>query len=207
VALTQTGGPAQIGSGIPGPGMPPYTKKLLTWSFTIAVIPPIVLIAVLATKSLYLLDYVHVICGGTWTGFDLYMGLVMSRILRSLDVTARVEIAKRLTPTTFFIISLSRRRGCNRRHLSRTGRGKVRFEFALDNSGRNRSTGTHCRGVRCLHAKWRSDIHRTCKVKTRFEQDCKVEHAQHSSGGQPGSLSSYHNSNHGTFSDILRESF
>jgi len=84
--------------------MPPYTKKLLTWSFTIAIIPPIVLIGALATKSLYLLDYVHVICGGTWTGFDLYMGLVMSRILRSLDVPARVEIAKRLTPTTFFII-------------------------------------------------------------------------------------------------------
>ncbi|MDA4111682.1 MAG: hypothetical protein OK439_04035 [Thaumarchaeota archaeon] len=102
--LTQAGGSVQLGAGSPGAGIPPYTKKLLTWSFSIAVIPPIVLIAALATKSLYLLDYVHVICGGTWTGFDLYMGLVMSRILRSLDVPARVEIAKRLTPTTFFII-------------------------------------------------------------------------------------------------------
>jgi len=94
----------QLGVGGPSRGMPPYTRKLLTWSFTIAVIPPIVLIAAVATKSLYLLDYVHVICGGTWTGFDLYMGLIMTRILRSLDVPARVEIAKRLTPTTFFII-------------------------------------------------------------------------------------------------------
>ncbi|MHB8585661.1 MAG: hypothetical protein ACYDDF_07480 [Thermoplasmatota archaeon] len=42
--------------------------------------------------------------GGTWTGFDLYMGLVMTRILRSLDPPARVEVAKRLTPTTFFIL-------------------------------------------------------------------------------------------------------
>jgi hypothetical protein len=84
--------------------MPPYTKKLLMWSFSIAVIPPIVLILALALKSLYLLDYVHVICGGTWTGFDLYMGLVMSRILRTLEIPARVEIAKRLTPITFFII-------------------------------------------------------------------------------------------------------
>ncbi|MDG6919856.1 MAG: hypothetical protein JRN62_10545, partial [Nitrososphaerota archaeon] len=31
-------------------------------------------------------------------------GLVLSRILRSLEVPARVEVAKRLTPTTFFII-------------------------------------------------------------------------------------------------------
>jgi len=93
-----------VGSGAASPGMPPYTKKLLSWSFSIAVIPPIVLIVALALKSLYLLDYVHVICGGTWTGFDLYMGLVMSRILRTLEIPARVEIAKRLTPITFFII-------------------------------------------------------------------------------------------------------
>ena len=68
------------------------------------IIPPVVLVVALAAKSLYLLDYVHVICGGSWTGFDLYTGLVLSRILRSLDVPARVEVAKRLTPTTFFII-------------------------------------------------------------------------------------------------------
>ena len=98
--MTQARGSVEIGTT----GLPPYTKKLLTWSFTIAVIPPVVLIAALAAKSLYILDYVHVVCGGTWTGFDLYMGLVMSRILKSLEIPARVEIAKRLTPTTFFII-------------------------------------------------------------------------------------------------------
>jgi len=100
--MTKAGGPMEIGAT--SVGMPPYTKKLLAWSFAIAVIPPIVLVAALAVKSLYILDYVHVICGGTWTGFDLYMGLVMSRILRTLEIPARVEIAKRLTPTTFFII-------------------------------------------------------------------------------------------------------
>jgi hypothetical protein len=84
--------------------MPPYTKKLLLWSFSIGVIPPIVLIAALSIKSLYLLDYVHVICGATWTGFDIFMGVVMTRIMRFLDVPSRVEIAKRLTPTTFFIL-------------------------------------------------------------------------------------------------------
>jgi len=84
--------------------MPPYTGKLLTWSFSIGIIPPIVLVAAIATKSLYLLDYVHVICGGTWTGFDIFMGVVMTRIMRSLEIPQRVEIAKRLTPTTFFIL-------------------------------------------------------------------------------------------------------
>ncbi len=85
-------------------GMPPYTGKLLKWSFAVGIIPPIVLVAAMWLKSLYLLDYVHVISGGSWTGIDIFMGAVMTRIMRSLDVPQRVEIAKRLTPTTFFII-------------------------------------------------------------------------------------------------------
>jgi hypothetical protein len=84
--------------------LPPYTSRLLLWSFAIGVIPPLVLIAALVSKSLYLLTFIHVITGATWTGFDIFMGVVMTRIMRSLDVPARVEVAKRLTPTTFFIL-------------------------------------------------------------------------------------------------------
>lgn len=84
--------------------LPPYTKKLLTWSFLVAILPPVVLVLALSIKSMYLLDYVHVISGATWTGFDIFMGVVMTRIMRLLDMPSRVEIAKRLTPTTFFIM-------------------------------------------------------------------------------------------------------
>ncbi|MDG6908690.1 MAG: hypothetical protein JRN20_23230 [Nitrososphaerota archaeon] len=95
--------PAPSGEGL-ARKLPPYTKKLLIWSFSIALIPPLVLVAALSMKSMYLLDYVHVISGGSWTGFDLYSGLILTRIMRSLELPARVEIAKRLTPTTFFIL-------------------------------------------------------------------------------------------------------
>jgi hypothetical protein len=89
----------------PGPSMlPPYTNRLLRWSFVIGVIPPLALIAALVGKSLYLVTFVHVITGGTWTGFDIFMGVVMTRIMGSLEVPGRVEVAKRLTPTTFFIL-------------------------------------------------------------------------------------------------------
>ncbi len=84
--------------------LPPFTRRLLLYSFAIGVVPPIALIGALAANSQFLLDYVHVITGGTWTGFDLFMGLVMTRVLRSLEIPQRVEVAKRLTPTTFFII-------------------------------------------------------------------------------------------------------
>ena len=98
--MLQAPGPLQAGP----PKLPPFTKRLLRWSFCIGIIPPTVLVVALATNSQYLLDYVHVLSGGAWTGFDLYMGLVMTQVLRSLEIPARVEIAKRLTPTTFFII-------------------------------------------------------------------------------------------------------
>ena len=98
--MAQAGGIARQGPS----RLPPYTARLLLWSFAIGVVPPIVLVGALAAKSLYALDYVHVICGGTWTGFDIYMGMVITRVFRSLEVPARVEVAKRLTPTTFFII-------------------------------------------------------------------------------------------------------
>ncbi|MEM0117729.1 MAG: hypothetical protein QXV32_04725 [Conexivisphaerales archaeon] len=87
-----------------GVGIPNYTGSLMRWSFVIGLIPVAGLLIALAIKSLYLLQYVHVLTGGTWTGFDLFMGLVMTRIMRNLDIGARVEVAKRLTPTTFFIM-------------------------------------------------------------------------------------------------------
>ncbi|MEA3200525.1 MAG: hypothetical protein QOE90_1953 [Thermoplasmata archaeon] len=86
------------------PGLPPFTRSLLTWSFVVALAPPLLLIGALASRQLVWLDYVHVIVGGTWTGFDIYMGVVMTRILRALEPPGRVEVAKRLTPTTFFIL-------------------------------------------------------------------------------------------------------
>lgn len=98
-AIAGSGSPAAVAVG-----MPPYTARLLRWSFAIGIVPPLVLVAALAARSLFLLTFVHVISGGTWTGFDLFMGLVMSRVLRTLDIPARVEVAKRLTPTTFFIL-------------------------------------------------------------------------------------------------------
>ncbi len=55
-------------------------------------------------KSLVLLEYVHVITGGTWTGIDLFMGLVMSMVFRTLEPKMRVEVAKILTPLNFFAV-------------------------------------------------------------------------------------------------------
>jgi hypothetical protein len=68
------------------------------------VIPVLALAAALQTRSLLFLDYVHVITGGTWTGIDLFMGLVMSRVMRSLLLEARAEIIKKLVPIMLFFM-------------------------------------------------------------------------------------------------------
>jgi len=72
------------------------------------VVPIAGLVVALVSGNLILLDYVHVLTGGTWTGIDLFMGFLMSYVLRSSSVMVRAEIARKLTPLTlFFIPSLS----------------------------------------------------------------------------------------------------
>jgi hypothetical protein len=85
-------------------GFPSYTGSLLRWSFILGIIPPAVLIVALSVRSLVLLEYVHVITGAVWTGFDIFMGLIMSMIFRTLEPAMRVEVAKRLTPLNFFAV-------------------------------------------------------------------------------------------------------
>ena len=67
-------------------------------------IPVVTLIAGVLSGSLLFLDYVHVITGGTWTGIDLFMGLVMSRVLRSVQPEPRAEFIKRLVPMMLFLM-------------------------------------------------------------------------------------------------------
>lgn len=79
--------------------------KLVTpSSFATLLIPIVVLIFALATKNLLLLNYTHVICGGSWTGIDLFMGLVMSKVMRGLQPEARAEVVKRLVPLMLFLM-------------------------------------------------------------------------------------------------------
>jgi hypothetical protein len=67
-------------------------------------VPVVALIAALLSGSLLLLDYVHVLTGGTWTGIDLFMGLVMSRVMRGLSPQSRAEIIKKLVPMMLFFM-------------------------------------------------------------------------------------------------------
>lgn len=81
------------------------TDKIVTSkSFFIPVVPAVILAVVILVKQNTVLDYIHVLTGGTWTGIDLFMGLVVGRILGKMSNEARVEFIKRLVPVMLFVM-------------------------------------------------------------------------------------------------------
>jgi hypothetical protein len=67
-------------------------------------VPIIALVLVLAYGNLLALNYLHVLTGGTWTGIDLFMGIVMGRILKGLEPPARTQVIKKLVPLMLFLM-------------------------------------------------------------------------------------------------------
>lgn len=79
--------------------------KLITPRGIVMLLVPLIgLIVALTSKNILILDYVHVISGGTWTGIDVYMAFVMAFVFRFLNPVARSEIARRMTPLTLFLL-------------------------------------------------------------------------------------------------------
>ncbi len=62
------------------------------------------MVAAIAIKNLWLLDFVHVFSSLLWTGIDLFMGFVLGPILRRSEISVRREIMRRLTPRTLFLM-------------------------------------------------------------------------------------------------------
>lgn len=62
------------------------------------------MVAAIEIRNLWLLNFIHVFSSLMWTGIDLFMGFVLGPILRRVDVSARREIVRRLTPRTLFLM-------------------------------------------------------------------------------------------------------
>ena len=54
--------------------------------------------------SNWVLNFVHVMCGGLWTGIDLFMGFVIGPILGDLPLEARRAVIAALVPRTLFLM-------------------------------------------------------------------------------------------------------
>lgn len=54
--------------------------------------------------SLALLNYVHVLTGGLWTGIDLFMGFVLGPVLGGMEPGDKAKVFKRLIPRMTFLM-------------------------------------------------------------------------------------------------------
>ena len=87
------------------PGRGPHHENIITsYSLVTLFVPIIALVLVLAYGNLLALNYLHVLTGGTWTGIDLFMGVVMGRILKGLEPPARTQVIKKLVPLMLFLM-------------------------------------------------------------------------------------------------------
>jgi hypothetical protein len=62
------------------------------------------MIAAILWGSDWLLNFVHVLAGGLWTGIDLFMGFVIGPILRRLPLDARRAVISALVPRTLILM-------------------------------------------------------------------------------------------------------
>jgi hypothetical protein len=64
----------------------------------------VALIAAIAANKIWALEFFHVGAGALWTGFDLFLGLVLGPILGRLTIPARIEMTTRLMPKVLLIM-------------------------------------------------------------------------------------------------------
>ena len=68
------------------------------------VLPIGALVGALAVGDLRLLNYVHVMTGGLWTGIDLFVGLIVGPVVGGMDPEARAGFFRRFTPKMTFLM-------------------------------------------------------------------------------------------------------
>lgn len=76
--------------------MQPLWRQVTWWVLAF----PIAMLIAMEMRSLYLLNWVHVLSGVLWTGADLFMGFIVGPVLRALDVRTRTAVIAYLVPRT-----------------------------------------------------------------------------------------------------------
>jgi hypothetical protein len=100
-AATATGSIREV------PGRPAVTAEgppaILAWrAYPLFFLPIVALVVALLLDRFVALDYVYVMSGALWTGFDIFMGIVIGPILGRMSGPARADFVQRLVPTMLF---------------------------------------------------------------------------------------------------------
>jgi hypothetical protein len=74
------------------------------WYVAAAAVALGVMVFAINGPSIWFLNFLHVMCGGLWTGIDLFMGFVMGPVLRRLPLESRRAVIAGLIPRTLFLM-------------------------------------------------------------------------------------------------------
>jgi hypothetical protein len=78
----------------------PVRLQYLIW----AVLALVIMTLVILRGSNWILNFMHVMSGGLWTGIDLFMGFVVGPVIRRLPLEARRAVIAALVPRTLFLM-------------------------------------------------------------------------------------------------------
>lgn len=67
-------------------------------------VPIVALAAALLVGETRLLNYVHVLSGGLWTGVDLFVGAIVGPVVGGMDPESRADFFQRFTPKMAFLM-------------------------------------------------------------------------------------------------------
>ena len=80
------------------------TSPIRTWYVFASVVALAAMVIAIEFGSNWILNFIHVMCGGLWTGIDLFMGFVIGPILRHFTLEARRAVISALVPRTLFLM-------------------------------------------------------------------------------------------------------
>lgn len=98
--------PSVEGAAVPHAGAPPMEDFQIVPVRGLPIVGAVLvgLVVAIATKSVWGIDFFHVVSGGMWTALDLFLGFVLGPILGRLSIPARVEFTKRFMPKMMLIM-------------------------------------------------------------------------------------------------------
>jgi hypothetical protein len=80
------------------------TSPIRTWYVFASVVALAAMVIAIEFGSNWILNFIHVMCGGLWTGIGLFMGFIIGPILRHLPLEARRAAISALVPRTLFLM-------------------------------------------------------------------------------------------------------
>lgn len=72
--------------------------------FIALAVPAIAFILAYLWGSMLVLDYIHVLIGAIWTGVDVFLGLLFTNVIKTINLETRKNIGVRMIPMTLFFI-------------------------------------------------------------------------------------------------------